>query len=136
MENMFVDVHDSMLKLAMKEAYTQQGLAQKAKLQVDLFQKAQEFAKEAGVQEMKAKQFANQLNEATRKAQLSRAMMFQSANQVRGLIDQTLKALQPMKCVGPGCQVDQQMIMAEDFNKNMPDFNSFMFKEKNLRGSK
>jgi hypothetical protein len=77
MENMFVNIHDSMLKMAMKDAYNQQDLAQKAKLQVDLFQKAQEFAKEVGIQEMKAKQFANSLNEATRKAQFARAMMFQ-----------------------------------------------------------
>jgi ABC-type lipoprotein release transport system permease subunit len=69
-------MHDSMLKMAMKDAYNQQDLAQKAKLQVDLFQKAQEFAKEVGIQEMKAKQYANILNEATRKAQYSRAMMF------------------------------------------------------------
>lgn len=76
-DNMYVNLHDSMLKLAMKDAYNQQDLAQKAKLQVDLFQKAQNFAKEVGLQEMKAKQFANLLNEATRKAQYSRAMMFQ-----------------------------------------------------------
>jgi len=73
---MYVNMHDSMLKMAMKDAYNQQDLAQKAKLQVDLFQKAQEFAKEVGIQEMKAKQYANILNEATRKAQYSRAMMF------------------------------------------------------------
>jgi hypothetical protein len=76
-ENGFVNMHDSMLKIAMKDAYNQQDLAQKAKLQVDLFQKAQEFAKEVGIQEMKAKQFANVLNDATRKAQYARAMMFQ-----------------------------------------------------------
>jgi ABC-type branched-subunit amino acid transport system ATPase component len=75
-ENLFVNMHDNMLKLAMKDAYNQQDLAQKAKLQVDLFQKAQEYAKEVGIQEMKAKQFANILNDATRKAQYSRAMMF------------------------------------------------------------
>ena len=33
-----------MLKLAMKDAFNQQDLAQKAKLQVELFQKAQDFA--------------------------------------------------------------------------------------------
>ena len=77
MENMFVNIHDNMLKLAMKDAFNQQDLAQKAKIQVDLFQKAQEFAKEVGIQEMKAKQFARLLNEATRKAQFSRALMFQ-----------------------------------------------------------
>lgn len=60
----------------MKDAYNQQDLAQKAKLQMDLFSKAQEFAKEVGIQEMKAKQYASILNEATRKAQYSRAMMF------------------------------------------------------------
>jgi hypothetical protein len=59
---MFVNLHDNYLKMAMKDAYNQQDLAQKAKLQVDLFQKAQEFAKEVGVQEMKAKQYANLLN--------------------------------------------------------------------------
>lgn len=69
-------MHDNMLKLAMKDAYNQQDLAQKAKLQMDLFSKAQEFAKEVGIQEMKAKQYASILNEATRKAQYSRAMMF------------------------------------------------------------
>ena len=60
----------------MKDAYNQQDLAQKAKLQMDLFSKAQEFAKEVGIQEMKAKQYASILYEATRKAQYSRAMMF------------------------------------------------------------
>jgi hypothetical protein len=75
-EGMFVNMHDNMLKMAMKDAYNQQDLAQKAKLQMDLFSKAQEFAKEVGVQEMKAKQYASILNEATRKAQYSRAMMF------------------------------------------------------------
>ena len=89
----------------MKDAYNQQDLAQKAKLQVDLFQKAQEFAKEVGVQEMKAKQYANILNETTRKAQYARAMMFQAAAQVRILADQTLRAIQPMKCQGSGCGV-------------------------------
>jgi len=73
---MFINMHDNMLKLAMKDAYNQQDLAQKAKLQMDLFSKAQEFAKEVGIQEMKAKQYASILNEATRKAQYSRAMMF------------------------------------------------------------
>jgi hypothetical protein len=77
MENMFINIHDNMLKLAMKDAFNQQDLAQKAKIQVDLFQKAQEFAKEVGIQEMKAKQFAKVLNESTRKAQYSRALMFQ-----------------------------------------------------------
>jgi hypothetical protein len=76
-DNMLVDMHDSMLKMAMKDAYNQQDLAQKAKLQVELFQKAQEYAKEVGVQEIKAKQSAKKLNESTRKAQYSRAMMFQ-----------------------------------------------------------
>ena len=61
----------------MKDAFNQQDLAQKAKIQVDLFQKAQEFAKEVGIQEMKAKQYAKILNDATRKAQYSRALMFQ-----------------------------------------------------------
>jgi len=69
-------MHDNMLKLAMKDAFNQQDLARKAKLQVDLFQKAQEFAKEVGIQEMKAKQYANLLNENTKKAQYSRTMMF------------------------------------------------------------
>jgi hypothetical protein len=134
MEGMFVDMHDSMLKMAMKDAYNQQDLAQKAKLQVDLFQKAQEYAKEVGMQEVKAKQFANQLNEATRKAQYARAMMFQSASQVRMLVDQTLRNIQPMKCDGPGCRVEQQVMMPEEFGKQM-DFNNFIFKEKNLRGN-
>ncbi len=96
-----------MMRLAMKDAYNQQDLAQKAKLQVDLFQKAQEFAKEVGVQELKAKQFANILNEATRKAQYSRAMMFQAASSVRALADQTIRAISPMKCVGLKCGVVQ-----------------------------
>lgn len=63
------------MKLAMKDAYNQQDLTRKAKLQVDLFQKAQEYAKEVGIQEMKAKQYANILNEKTKKAQFSRSMM-------------------------------------------------------------
>ena len=75
-ENVFVNMHDNMLKLAMKDSYNQQDLARKAKLQVDLFQKAQEYAKEVGLQEMKAKQYANLLNDSTKKAQYSRTMMF------------------------------------------------------------
>jgi len=39
MENMLENIHDSMLKLAMKDAFNQQDLAQKAKVQVDLFKK-------------------------------------------------------------------------------------------------
>jgi hypothetical protein len=96
-------MHDSMLKLAMKDAYNQQDLAQKAKLQVELFQKAQDFAKEVGIQEMKAKQFSHILNEATKRAQASRMMMFQAANQVRVLADRTLRAISPIKCVSPHC---------------------------------
>jgi len=87
----------------MTDAYNQQDLAAKAKKQMDLFQKAQEYAKEAGIQEMKAKQFANLLNESTRKAQYSRAMMFQAASQIRILTDHTLRAIQPMKCMGTNC---------------------------------
>lgn len=101
--NSFSNFHDSMLKMAMKDAFNQQDLAQKAKLQVELFQKAQDFAKEVGIQEMKAKQYARILNEATRKAQTSRAMMFQAASQVRLLADKTLRAITPMNCNGPRC---------------------------------
>lgn len=97
--NIFSSYHDSMLKLAMKDAFNQQDLAQKAKLQVELFQKAQDYAKEVGIQEMKAKQYARVLNEATKKAQIARAMMFQSASQVRLLADKTLKAISPMRAV-------------------------------------
>ena len=68
-------MHDNMLKMAMKEAYNQQDLTRNAKLQVDLFQKAQDYAKEVGIQEMKAKRYASILNEITKKAQNSRAMM-------------------------------------------------------------
>jgi hypothetical protein len=101
--NSYSTFHDSMLKLAMKDAYNQQDMAHKAKLQVELFQKAQEFAKEVGIQEMKAKQYAKILNESTRKAQLSRAMMFQAASQVRLLADRTLRAITPINCNGPHC---------------------------------
>ena len=60
----------------MRDAFNQQDLARKAKLQVDMFQKAQDYAKQVGIQEMKAKQYANLLNDNTRKAQYSRTMMF------------------------------------------------------------
>ena len=60
----------------MRDAFTQQDLTRKAKLQVDMFQKAQDYARKVGVEEMKAKQYANLLNENTRKAQYSRTMMF------------------------------------------------------------
>jgi hypothetical protein len=66
-----------MMKMAMNDAYNQQDLAHKAKLQVQLFQKAQEYAKEVGIQELKAKQYANILNETTKRAQSMRLMMFQ-----------------------------------------------------------
>ncbi len=125
-----------MLKLAMKDAYNQQDLAQKAKLQVDLFQKAQEFAKEVGLQEMKAKQFANILNDTTKKAQFARAMMFQAANQVRILADQTIRAIQPMKCLGPNCRVSGINSVVTDIMPVVSSTNSFIFKEmNNLRGS-
>lgn len=101
--NAFSSFHDAMLKMAMKDAFNQQDMAQKAKLQVELFQKAQDFAKEVGIQEMKAKQYAKILNEATRKAQIARAMMFQAASQVRLLADKTLRAITPMRCNGPHC---------------------------------
>jgi ABC-type lipoprotein release transport system permease subunit len=65
-----------MLKIAMRDSFYQQDLAKKAKLQVDLFQKAQDYARRVGIQELKAKQFANLLNDFTRKAQYSRNMMF------------------------------------------------------------
>ena len=65
-----------MMKLAMRDASNQQDLIRKAKLQVDMFQKAQDYAKQVGIQEMKAKQYANLLNDNTRKAQYSRTMMF------------------------------------------------------------
>jgi hypothetical protein len=138
---MFVNLHDNYLKMAMKDAYNQQDLAQKAKLQVDLFQKAQEFAKEVGVQEMKAKQYANLLNETTRKAQYARAMMFQAAAQVRVLADQTLRAIQPMKCQGPKCGTlssiqpfPNSVLNGENFVTGVVNTPSFMFKQTNLRG--
>jgi hypothetical protein len=136
MENMFVNLHDNMLKLAMKDAYNQQDLAQKAKLQVDLFQKAQEFAKEVGLQEMKAKQFANILNDTTKKAQFARAMMFQAANQVRILADQTIRAIQPMKCLGPKCGVPAMNPVMTEIMPMVTSSNNFIFKEmNNLRRS-
>jgi hypothetical protein len=144
MENMFVNMHDNMMKIAMNDAYNQQDLAQKAKLQVDLFQKAQEFAKEVGIQEMKAKQYANILNEATRKAQYSRAMMFQAAAQVRILADQTIRAIQPMKCIGIRCGISSMNNNPENFMANQMGNQiisnyanpQFMFKQtNNLRGS-
>lgn len=122
----------------MKDAYNQQDLAQKAKLQVDLFQKAQEFAKEVGVQEMKAKQYANVLNETTKKAQFARAMMFQAASQVRVLADQTIRAIQPMKCLGSKCGVSvmNPSMTVTDMFPSIASANSFIFKEvNNLRGS-
>lgn len=101
--NNFVKIHDSALKFAVKAAYDQQDLAQKAKKQVILFQKAQEFAKEAGIQELKAKQFATMLNEATKKAQMARIMMFKTASMVKALADQTFQAIQPVRCLGDRC---------------------------------
>ena len=76
-ENMFVNLHDNNLRNAMKDAYDQQSFAQKAKLQVDLFEKAQQYAKEVGIQEIKAKNFARLLKDATKKAQMSRMLMFE-----------------------------------------------------------
>jgi hypothetical protein len=123
-----------MLKMAMKDAYNQQDLAHKAKLQVDLFQKAQEYAKEVGLQEMKAKQFANVLNETTRKAQFSRAMMFQAASQVRVLADQTIRAIQPMKCMGSKCGMAADGFVVNEMVQPMQPQASFLFKQiNNLR---
>jgi hypothetical protein len=125
---MFVNMHDNMLKMAMKDAFNQQDLAHKAKLQVDLFSKAQEFAKEVGIQEMKAKQFAAQLKDATRKAQYARALMFQSAAQVRMLADQTIRAIQPMKCVGPRCG-GPYMAPVDEFTTALPQYEHFLSSE-------
>jgi hypothetical protein len=121
-------MHDNMLKMAMKDAFNQQDLAHKAKLQVDLFQKAQEYAKDVGYKEMKAKQYANDLMEATRKAQYARAMMFQAAAQVRILADQTVRAIQPMKCVGPRCGAPMMPNM-EEIATAIPQFNNFLSNE-------
>lgn len=76
MDNTFINIHDSMMKMAMRDAFNQQNLVRKARLQVEMFQKAQEYARQVGIQEMKAKQYANLLNDNTRKAQYSRTMMF------------------------------------------------------------
>ena len=102
-----------MQKLAMKDAYNQQDLARKAKLQVDLFQKAQDFAKEVGIQEMKAKQFAQQLKETTDKAQKARMLMFQAATQARILSDRMISFISPSKCIGPNCPITQSLIPAQ-----------------------
>ena len=61
----------------MKDAYNQADLANKAKMQVKLFQRAQDFAKEVGKEELKAKQYANLLKQLTLQAQNKRFMLFQ-----------------------------------------------------------
>jgi hypothetical protein len=140
-----------MQKLAMKDAYNQQDLARKAKLQVDLFQKAQDFAKEVGIQEMKAKQYAQQLKETTDKAQKARMLMFQAATQARILSDRMISFISPSKCIGINCPPTQSLIPAQveryvtqasisnmsnkfdDFNQTSPQniYNGMLQKVKN-----
>ena len=127
-ENMFVNLHDNNLRNAMKDAYDQQSYTQKAKLQVDLFEKAQKFAKEVGIQEMKAKNYARLLKDATKKAQLSRMLMFEAATKVKLLAEQTFGAVQPIECRGERCSefihVDNDYTERNFFN------DEFSFKEK------
>ncbi len=87
----------------MKDAYNQQDLAHKAKLEVELFQKAQDFAKEVGIQELKAKQFAKKLKESTDRAQKSRMIMFQAASQAKILSERLIKFISPVRCKGAQC---------------------------------
>ena len=94
-----VSIHDSMMRMAMKDAYAQQEMANKAKMQLDLFQKAQDYAKEIGIQELKAKQYANEVNEYTKKAQYARSMMFQTAAQIKMLSEQTAKMISPLGAI-------------------------------------
>jgi len=127
MENMFVNLHDNNLRNAMKDAYDQQSYAQKAKLQVDLFEKAQKYAKEVGVQELRAKNFARLLKEATKRAQLSRMLMFEAATKVKILAEQTFGAVQPIECKGERCS--DFIHIDNDFGERNY-INSFGFKEK------
>ena len=88
-----------MMRMAMKDAYAQQEMANKAKMQLDLFQKAQDYAKEIGIQELKAKQYANEVNEYTKKAQYARSMMFQTAAQIKMLSEKTAKMISPLGAI-------------------------------------
>ena len=92
-------IHDSMMRMAMKDAYAQQEMANKAKMQLELFQKAQDYAKEIGIQELKAKQYANEVNEYTKKAQYARSMMFQTATQIKMLSEKTAKMISPLGAI-------------------------------------
>lgn len=92
-------IHDSMMRMAMKDAYAQQEMANKAKMQLELFQKAQDYAKEIGIQELKAKQYANEVNEYTKKAQYARSMMFQTAAQIKMLSEKTAKMISPLGAI-------------------------------------
>ena len=74
-------------------------MANKAKMQLDLFQKAQDYAKEIGIQELKAKQYANEVNEYTKKAQYARSMMFQTAAQIKMLSEKTAKMISPLGAI-------------------------------------
>lgn len=113
-----------MLKLAMKDAYNQQDLAQKAKLQVDLFQKAQDFAKEVGLQEIKAKKYAKALNESTKKAQKSRLIMFSAANKARILAGKAINALSSdVNCGSNGINCPPSLIPHNYFNNVFSNFN-------------
>ena len=94
-----VSIHDSMMRMAMKDAYAQQEMANKAKMQLDLFQKAQDYAKEIGIQELKAKQYANEVNEYTKKAQYARSMMSQAAALIIMLSEKTAKMISPLGAI-------------------------------------
>jgi len=51
-----------------------------------LFSKAQSYAKEIGIQELKAKQYANLLKQLTQKAQNKRLMLFQVKYNIKIII--------------------------------------------------
>jgi hypothetical protein len=114
-ENPIENIHDSMMKLAMKDAYAQQELANKARMQMELFQKAQEYAKEIGIQELKAKQYANEVNLLTQKAQFARGVMFNAFKQIKEIEEHIMKGVDLMSGI--------KIIKEEVVNVNEKDNN-------------
>ena len=107
------------LQPILSDSETQQNLANKAKLQVELFQKAQEFAKETAVQELKARDAELKLKEATKNAAISRSELFKNTDLLRVYAENTLNSITPLKCKGGKCGAALNPIGAYNNNQKI-----------------
>ncbi len=84
--NDLISLHNQEMQNAIIAARAQQNFADKAKiqvqkgnklLQVKLFQDAQDYAREVGKYELKAKQYSHIIKDMTQKAQVKRHLLLQ-----------------------------------------------------------